>query len=272
QAVDAQQAALITSQLHPDRINSPPREALLRKARNIVWSVTDPRNPEAKLVIKQPLRMHLHKRFLDRFKPSKGKRSWNGTQQLLRRGIGAAAPVAYFEKIGDSSLTRNYYICEFVPTDFSVRQLFSAFAEGAHEFMGVSEHEVYRQLSQYLLRMHGRGVHFRDLSGGNVLVRKQKEGALEFLLIDTNRARFYDHPVSMRKRISDLTRICNKLHWNGRLRFMQMYLQPLRREFHFFARFSFHLYDFKVDFKRRFGRKGIRKFIRRTTGKQKPAL
>ena len=272
QAADAQQAALIMSQLHPDRIDSPPRDALLRKARNIVWSVADPRNPQAKLVIKQPLRMHLHKRLLDRFKPSKGKRSWNGTQQLLRRGIEAAPPVAYFEKTDSSGLMRNYYICQFVQTDFTARQLFIAFAEGAHEYMEIGELEAYRQLSQYLLRMHGRGVHFRDLSGGNVLIRKQEDGMLAFSLIDTNRARFYDHPVSMRMRISDLTRICNKLHWKGRFRFMQMYLQPLRREFNFLTRLSFHLYDFKVGFKRHFGRKGMRKFMRWTMGKQKPAL
>src|SRR5690606_38801828 len=145
----------------------------------------DPRDSAKKLVIKQPVRMHLHKKLLDRFKPSKGLRSWNGASELLRRGIETARPIAYFEQAGDKTLTCNYYICEYVETDFSARDIFSAFAQGEQYFKGISQHAVYSQLTDYLLTMHGRGVFFRDLSGGNILIRVTIDGILHFSLIDT---------------------------------------------------------------------------------------
>lgn len=262
-ANDAQEAALLRDSLHPANIGVPPREALLRKARNAVWRIPDQRDPRRQLVVKQPLKMHVHKKFLDRFKPSKAKRSWNGASELLRRGIATATPVAYFEQAGDTSLTRNYFICEFVEADFSARDMFSAFASGAHEYRGISAHQAYQQLCDYILSMHNRGVYFRDLSGGNILIKLSADNQLECSLIDTNRARFYNHGLDINKRISDLTRICNKLHWAGREQFMALYLQTLGKEFVWQYRLPFYIYDFKVGFKRKVGRKAIKKLFNR---------
>lgn len=262
-AKDAQEAAMLRTALHPEGIAPPPRETILRKARNAIWTIADARDPKRKLAIKQPVRMHPHKKLLDRFKPSKARRSWNGACELLRRGIDTAGPVAYFELAGDTTLTRNYYICEYVPADFSARDLLSAFASGQHEYMGIAEQDAYRQLCQYVLAMHNRGVFFRDLSGGNILITKSGHSTMHFSLIDTARAHFFNHPTALNKRISDLTRICNKLHWAGRIDFMNMYLDALGLKFGFARRLPFHIYDAKVAFKRRFGRKGIKRLLQR---------
>ncbi|MCB5189826.1 lipopolysaccharide kinase InaA family protein [Methylobacillus arboreus] len=262
-ASNEDEAALLQHALHPSQLGAPPKAAILRHARNAIWTIADPRDPARKLVVKQPVKMHVHKKLFDQFKLSKAKRSWNGTNELLRRGIEAAAPVAYFEKHGDRSLLQNYYICEFVETDFSIRDIFGAFYNGETSYEGVTAEQIYPQLTRYLLNMHDRGVFFRDLSGGNILVTKREDGTLAFSLIDTNRAHFFNHPTPLAKRLSDLTRVCIKLPWHSRRQLVDMYLKAINQEFSWRHRLPFHLYDFKVGMKKRIGRKAIKRMLRK---------
>jgi len=264
-ARSAEEAVLIGEQLHPNKLVSPQKSGALRHARNAIWALPDPRNPDAQVTVKQPVKMYPHKAFLDRFKPSKAKRSWNGAVELLRRGISTAHPVAFFEQTGDKTLKQNFYICDYVKADCSVGEMFVHFAKGNKEFpfagkdYAIRAEDAYTQLAQYLHRMHQTGTFFRDLSGGNVLVQLQSNRKLSFSLIDTARAHFYTHPTAMKYRISDLARVCNKLHWAGRERFMGLYLANIGRKLTLQIKLSLYLYDFKVVFKRRFGRKGIKK-------------
>ena len=248
--------------IHPSKIGAPSTDALLRHARNAVWTVPDPRNFTKKLVIKTPVKMHGYKKLLGRFKPSKGLRSWNGAAELLRRGIETAPPVAFFEKKGNANVMQNYYICEHVNADFSARQLCSAFAAGEKMYQGISEEDAYRQLCEFLFTMHNRGVFFRDLSGGNILIKKSEDNTLTFSLIDTGRAHFFDHAVSLSKRILDLMRVCNKMNAAGRNRFMEMYLAKLGKNFGVRYRLPFYLYNTKVVIKRRFRRKNLIKLLK----------
>ncbi len=262
-ANDPAEAEMLGQALNPANLVIPPKSATLRKARNAVWTIPDPRDPSRKLVVKQPVRMGFHKRFTDRFKPSKGLRSWNGTSELLRRGIDAARPVAYFEKVGDRSLMQNVYLCEFVEGDISVRDVFSAFARGESVHQGIAEEEMYAGLSEYLFRMHNRGVFFRDLSGGNILVRRKPDGTLGFLLIDTGRAHFYLRKTRLSRCIADLTRSCHKLHPAGRDRFINLYLARWGERFETKHRLPFYLYDTKCSLKRCFKGKSLRAWFKK---------
>ncbi|MCP5267986.1 MAG: hypothetical protein H6943_02990 [Zoogloeaceae bacterium] len=260
-ASNAAEAVLLRQHIHPDRIESPSGDAILRHARNAIWTIADPRTEGAALVVKQPVKMHLHKKVLDRFKPAKALRSWSGTSELLRRGVAAAPPVAWFEKIGDPSLMQNYYICERVSAEFTAREMVSALASGELTFCGLSAPEAYRQLSVFLLAMHGGGILFRDLSGGNILISKTDAGCLSFTLIDTGRIRVYRGPLSLRQRFADLVRICNKLHPAGRQQFLSIYLAAIGERLRWWHRWPFALYDFKVQAKRRIGRKAWKKWL-----------
>src|SRR5690606_6659711 len=71
----------------------------------------------------------------------------------------------------------------------SVRTAFTAFANGAAEFEGLPKEDFYWQLTEFLLKMHERGVFHRDLSAGNVLAEVHA-GQARFSVIDTGRARF----------------------------------------------------------------------------------
>ena len=262
-AADAEEAALLLQKIPPQYLGTPPRESVLRHARNAIWKIDDPRLAGEQLVVKQPVKMHLHKKILDRYKPSKALRSWNGTCELMRRGIGVAPPVAYFEKIGDQSLLQNYYLCEYVQAEFSTREMLEGYAQGETYFRGIPEAEAYRQLCHFLHELHGRGILFRDLSGGNLLLNKGDGDELRFSLIDTGRLHVYDRPLPVSMRLADLVRICNKLHWAGREKFMMIYMERLGIKYCWAHKLTFVIYDAKVAIKRHFGRKAVKRLIER---------
>jgi hypothetical protein len=264
-------AQVLMQKLHPDTLYAPNKDGALRHARNAIWTVPDPRfdsevangDKIKQLTIKQPIKMYPHKAFLDRFKPSKARRSWNGAMELLRRGVRTAQPVAYFEKIDDTTLKQNFYICEFVKSDTNIGQLFTAYSRGEYDYLGLNPETVYTKLAHYCHNMHSRGIHFRDLSGGNILVNIAANHTLSFSLIDTARIHAYNQGIDFNLRIADLTRACHKLNWAGRERFMQIYLGLSGRQFNWQNRLQFRLYDFKVSLKRTIGRKGIKRLVKR---------
>lgn len=261
-ADNAQQAAELRQLLHPDALPEATADNTLRKARNIIWRADH--LLDHAIAIKKPLKMHPHKRLLDRFKPSKAKRSWNAAGELLRRGIPTAVPVAFFEKQQDATQLNNLYLCDMVDHDFSARDMLSAFKAGASDYWDIQAQDAYVQLAAFLNEMHSRGVFFRDLAGGNILIKKQPDNRLAFTLIDINRARFFNRHATLSERLSDLTRICNKLHWGGREQLVGHYLtfSKNQRSFNWRCRLPFYLYDFKVTFKRRYGRKAITRLMR----------
>ncbi len=258
-AANRSEADRLIQSLHPTRLVTPERrsEQALRHARNAIWTIADPRQPGARLVVKQPVKHHLHKKLLDRLKPSKARRSWNGAAELLRRGLGTAAPVAWFEQRSGVDITRNWYVCEYVvgapsmPGGLSVGALFGAFAKGQAHPSGITAEVLFPALAAFLQRLHGRGIHFRDLSGGNILVIPQADGQLDFALIDTARLHVLTKGLPLRKRLEDLTRACHKLDPVSREAFMRCYLGPLGQQFTPAMRLRFWLYDRKAALKRR---------------------
>lgn len=260
-AESAEQAQQLWQAWHPDRLQAPAKEHALRHARNAIWPLPDPRAPEKQVAVKQPVKMHLHKAYLDRFKPSKAKRSWNGAMELLRRGIGTAMPLAYFERAGDLTLKQNFYLCEYVPHDFSIAQAFVAFSQGAESYAEVPATTLYKAFARFCLHMHAAGIYFRDFSGGNILVSKSGE-QLVFSLIDTARLHAYPTATPFNQRLADLTRAIHKLHWPGRKQFLALYLGMSGRSLSTRILLPFYLYDFKVGLKRTIGRKGMKKLLR----------
>ena len=236
--------------LKPDSIKTTSVEGSLRKARNAVWTVVDPIHQDAFLVVKAPVRIAWHKRILDRKKPSKSLRSWNGTSELMRRGIETPKVVAYFEHEEASRALDNWFICEHVNTRLNVRSFFTPFANGEETIKGFNFEEFSEQLVDFIHAVHWKGVYFRDLSGGNVLVRVGDDRRLVFSLIDTARARFANQRFSRSKRIADLKRLVSKLDPERQAYFMEAYLKKEGAHFTGFEKLSFKLYAFKASLKR----------------------
>ena len=147
-------------------------------------------------------------------------------------------------------------------------KFFQHFQRGEATFLGLTPEDIFTQLAQYCHLMHSRGIHFRDLSGGNILVNILPNNKLEFSLIDTARLHSFNHPTALKLRVADLTRACHKLNWEHRERFMSIYLGLTGRKLRWQDKLQFHLYDFKVATKRKIGRKGIKRLIKRIKGEK----
>jgi len=219
-----EQADRFIEKLKPDAITSVSSETSLRNARNAIWTVDDPLTAGDLLVVKKPARIAWHKRILDRRKPSKALRSWNGTSELMRRGIETPKVVAYFEHQDSTQQLDNWFICEHANTRLSVRGFFSAYARGEKTAEGFTFEEFSEQLVEFIRAVHWKGVYFRDLSGGNVLVRIGDDKRLVFSLIDTARARFANQRFSRSKRIADMKRLVHKLNPERQKYVMEAYL------------------------------------------------
>lgn len=259
------QLATIMEALNPELLNPPVKQHTLRHARNAIWAMQNPVDAHQQVTIKKPIKMYWHKTILDRYRPSKARRSWNGAMQLSRLGIATAKPIAFFEHENDTTLKKNFFICEYVQADCHIGQIFAAFSAGETEFMGIDQEQVYAQLARFIVKMHYCGCYFRDLSGGNILVNIHAE-ALQFTLIDTARARFSNFPIPMFQRLADLTRACHKLNWHGRKRLLGHYFGMIGKSVSWYHKLPFYLYDTKVWLKRRVGRKGIKKLVQKLKG------
>ena len=251
-------AELLMDALQPDMIKQQEDIGTLRNSRNVIWKVSDPRDPQRSLVVKKPSTMAWHKRILDRNKPSKGLRSWNGTAEIMRRGIETPKTVAYFESKDPSDLMNNWFICEFMGGGLSVRNFWSAYAQGESQLHGYTFEAFVDELIEFTITMHRRGIFFRDLSGGNVLVEIGAGNELKFSLIDTARARCTSWGVCVPDRVSDLKRLVLKLQPKQQAYFIDKYMSRLGARFSMRYRLTFKLYAVKTDLKR-FKRRVIRK-------------
>lgn len=252
--------------------------SVLRNKRNRVWAVPAPWDEARKIVVKHFRPAGGLRGWLQRFKPNKALRSWNGAHELLRRGIPTPRPIAWLEHSHTPREAESYYLCEASEGGSSARHAFYAFNRGKPEFLGIPRAELYSAIAALLLKMHGRGVFFRDLSAGNLLLRPthyplphrgrgQGEGAtgdtwvhgegekcpqVEFALIDTARAHIGVRGLSVRKRLADLMRLCHPLAWDGREEFLRAYFTAAGIRFAPWMRLAFHYYDWKHRIKRVF--------------------
>ncbi|MCU0782817.1 MAG: lipopolysaccharide kinase InaA family protein [Verrucomicrobia bacterium] len=233
--------------LLPDRL--PALDAgdtkLLRNKRNRVWAVPAPWDAERKIVVKHFRPARGVRGWLQRFKFNKALRSWNGAHELLRRGIPTPQPIAWLEHPRSPRDSESYYLCEAFEGGSSARHAFYAFNKGDAAFLGVPAPELYSAMAKLIAKMHGRGVFFRDLSAGNLLLRRTQNDAIEFALIDTARARVGTKTISTRQRLADLMRLCHPLAWEGREQFLRVYFDVANIRFAPWMRLAFHYYDWK---------------------------
>jgi hypothetical protein len=240
------------SQLAPARLRSMEELEVLRDARNRLWNVRDPRGWAEKVTVKLN-RVKGFKRITYRFRPSKGRRHWNNACHMLRRGVKTPVPLAFYEQPEQSGIRDSWYLCEFVPDAFSAREVYRAFREGAEEFEGLDKLAWFDLLSGFVCHMHNKQIVHRDLSSGNLMLRRTAAGEIEPLVIDIGRAWIWTGPGSRvmdRHRLQDLIRIGYKLDWPDRARFVDCYEAHLGKALSPLWRIPFHYYDLKQGLKK----------------------
>jgi Lipopolysaccharide kinase (Kdo/WaaP) family len=167
----------------PEELWSRPEAELLFEGRNRVgtFRIVLSSGLSRELVIKE-----FSSRGLVRLKSlvqsSKAARAWRGARALEERGLGTAAPAGYLERRKSGLVERSYFFASRVDGAEEIRGLFRT--------LGAAELEpLLADLAAFLRRCHDGGILHRDLSDGNILVRKGLTGDDSFCLLDTNRIR-----------------------------------------------------------------------------------
>ena len=132
----------------------------------------------------------------------KALRSLATARALVARGIATPEPLAA-EVVGDES----WYVARRLEGAAQIRAWFLRRDDPDRPAppLPFSFEEVVEALGRLARRMHDSGVLFRDFTDGNVLVTGD-EGQLRLWLVDLNRARVGDRPVSRLLRYRDLAR------------------------------------------------------------------
>ncbi|MFQ6036998.1 MAG: lipopolysaccharide kinase InaA family protein [Candidatus Aminicenantales bacterium] len=116
------------------------------------------------------------------FLPSKAEKAWRGALALQERGIPTPEPVACVVRRGFLGKRESLYLALYDEKAEEVRTLFRRLPAAELRLLVES-------LARHLALCHKKGILHRDLSDGNVLVRKKGQGQFTFSLIDTNRIR-----------------------------------------------------------------------------------
>ncbi len=234
---------------HPSKLSSPDKKDSLRLSRNAVWSLDIPNF--GKVVIKKPAHIYPHKLYLDRHRPNKSIRAWNGANALLAKGINTASPIAVFSKKSDKTGLENYYICSY-SNAYNFNELAMHF-RSENTFKGLSKRHIFEHCAQFINDMHGRGLFFNDLSAGNIFI-KINDNHFDFELIDTGRVRNYFRNLSFqsrkRQRMKDIVRLLNKFDWETRNIFLKYYFQLNNKSLSLLDKLSLINYDVFVEIKR----------------------
>jgi serine/threonine protein kinase len=138
-----------------------------------------------KLVVKSFKIPHLVNRIAYTFfRPSKARRSYDYSLELIARGFHAPAPVAYIETFEAGLLKNSYYICEYAE-GVTMRDEFCFIYPNTEE-----KTRILLAFAAFTARLHEAGVYHRDYSNGNILYTLPEGGGVRFEMVDVNRLRF----------------------------------------------------------------------------------
>ena len=113
----------------------------------------------------------------------------------MEREIPTPVPIAYFEKIQSPFIEESCYLSVLEDGVCEVRHLF-------RQLPPDDLLPLIQALAAHLNLCHDKGILHRDLSDGNILVKKNAQDEYMFYLIDTNRIR-------VKKKLSGLQRLKN---------------------------------------------------------------
>jgi serine/threonine protein kinase len=217
---------------------------ILLNGRNRIFVVPFPISEEntIKIVIKEFFTRGL-KKIKTLVLPSKAKKAWRGGVALMKRGIPTPVPVGYLESRRSPFIKESCYLSVMEEGVDEIRHLF-------RHSSGDELESLVQALAHHLNLCHQKGILHRDLSDGNILVKKNAQNKLTFFLIDTNRIR-------LKKRLSLLSRTKNLIRLGippeyQRL-FLEFYSAPggLKKRALFWYKFRKKTYTWHIDIKKK---------------------
>lgn len=158
------------------------------------------------VVVKQFRNEGARRRVERRLRGSKAERSWRVARFLTEAGFDTPEPVMVIES--EAPEGPSFYVCRHFEGATEARYLLRAAnaGEAAERFPAFPMDEILDRLAHLVRDLHGHGVWFRDLTSGNVLLRREEDGTLRMALVDLNRARLGQR-MTFVKRSRDLSRM-----------------------------------------------------------------
>ncbi len=150
--------------------------------------------PERKAVVVKKVRLAGRR--------DRAARSYDVARALLARGVDTPEPLAV-GRVGDEG----WYVARRLEGAEQIRRWF-LHRDGATSedpSLPFTFEEVVAALARLARKLHDAGVFFRDFTDGNVLVTRGAEGP-RLWLVDLDRARVGDAPVTAFRRFRDLAR------------------------------------------------------------------
>jgi serine/threonine protein kinase len=188
------------------------------------------------------------------FQDSKAERAWGGALALEERRLGTASPAGYLEKRKRGFVDRSFFFAARVDGAEEIRGLFRS-------LQAAELGPLLSALAAFLSQCHDRGILHRDLSDGNVLVKKDDSGGILFYLLDTNRIR-------LRKRLGGFRRSKNLIRLGVPPEFQRHFLrayfgdQPLPKAYWFWYRINKAVFANTMRLKKRLRLRQIARFLR----------
>jgi tRNA A-37 threonylcarbamoyl transferase component Bud32 len=143
--------------------------------------------------------------------PSKAAAEWKTLRRCAESGLPVPCPVAVAEKKSGLVLQDSCVITEAVtgalPLNDYFEQRLPAPAPAVARQLRAS---LATDLAQLVCAVHNRGIFYRDLHAGNILIRPADDGGHELFLIDLHRALFPPRLMQWMK-VRDLAQLCNSL-------------------------------------------------------------
>ena len=217
---------------------------ILLMGRNRVGAVKMPvpGGNEQEVVIKEYRTLGIDK-LKSIFLPSKAVKAWKGSSLLSECGIKTPFPIAYLEKRKGIFLDQSFFLSARIHgfEEIRYRLKSSPVPDGD---------ELLEQLAHFLSGCFEQGIVHRDLSDGNILVKKDSEGRFEFYMIDTNRIR-------SKKTVGSFSRVKNLIRLGIPSRFQRFFLnqffepKPIKKRYWLWYKLNKNVYTGFFAFKKR---------------------
>jgi len=221
-------------------LNKPECQILL-DGRNRVGAIMIKRQDQEVGVVLKEFKSQGVNKLKSLFLPSKALRAWKGAVTLIERGIDTPFPIAYLERRKGGFLDQSFYLAEKIDKAEEIRSVFLNASPERLKPLLVS-------LANYLSVCHQNGMLHRDLSDGNILVKKDEKGKIRFYFLDTNRIKFPKKMNTLR-RIKNLIRLGVPSQYQSF--FLKQYLGEHRRFLWLWYRMNKEIYTGYVVFKRK---------------------
>jgi len=239
----------------PGELWSRPGTEILLEQRNKVGVARIPMSsgPPKEVVIKEFTPRGIV-RLKSLLQPSKAVRAWRGALALKARSLETALPAAYLEERRGGLVGRSFFFAERVAGAEEIRSLFRRLPPAQLD-------PLLTALAGHLSLCHDRGILHRDLSDGNILVRKSESGRFIFYLLDTNRIR-------LRKKLGSFRRAKNLIRLGVPAAFQKKFLlrdsgaRPFRRSHWFWYKWNKSVFTAYIGLKRKLRLRKIARFLR----------